>query len=64
MDARNPAVSSRIAWKTNDGGDIKAQDIVALAWIPLGLMTSVKDQTGGPWNRFPRKASIKTKGCA
>ena len=46
MDARNPAVSSRIAWKTNDGGDIKAQDIVALAWIPLGLMTSVKDQNG------------------
>ena len=22
MDARNPAVSSRIAWKTNDGGDL------------------------------------------
>lgn len=46
MDARNPAVSSRVAWKTNDGGDIKAQDIVALTWIPLSLITPVKDHNG------------------
>ena len=27
LDARNPAVSDRVAWKTNDGGDIKAQTL-------------------------------------
>ena len=46
LDARNPAVSDRVAWKTNDGGDIKAQDIVALAWIPLNLITPVRDGSG------------------
>ena len=46
LDARNPAVSDRVAWKTNDGGDIKAQDIVALAWIPLNLITPVRDGNG------------------
>ena len=46
MDAHNPALSSRVEWKTNDGGDIKAQDIVALAWIPLNLITPVKDIKG------------------
>lgn len=62
MDARNPAVSSRIAWKTNDGGDIKAQDIVALAWIPLGLMTSVKDQNGRTMEPVPPQSIYKNKG--
>lgn len=46
MDKYNPALSNRIEWKTNDGGDIKAQDIIALAWIPLGLITPVKDING------------------
>lgn len=46
MDAHNPALSDRIEWKTNDGGDIKAQDIIALAWIPLSLITPVKDSNG------------------
>ena len=46
MDKRNPALSNRIEWKTNDGGDIKAQDIIALAWIPLNLITPVKDANG------------------
>lgn len=46
MDARNPAVSDRIAWKINDGGDIKAQDMIALAWIPLSLIAPVKDHNG------------------
>ena len=30
MDQANPTVSQRIAWKTNDGGEIKTQDIIAL----------------------------------
>ena len=46
MDVHNSTLSSRIEWKTNDGGDIKAQDIVALAWIPLNLITPVKDTNG------------------
>ncbi len=46
MEAGNPVVSKRVEWITNDGGDIKAQDIVALAWIPLNLMTPVHDENG------------------
>lgn len=43
MEEYAPIVSERIEWKTNDGGDIKAQDLIALAWIPLALITPVKD---------------------
>ena len=46
MDNHNPALSNRIEWKSNEGGEIKAQDIIALAWIPLSLITSVKDANG------------------
>lgn len=46
MDKRNPVVSGRVEWKTNDGGALKAQDVIALAWIPLGLISPVKDENG------------------
>lgn len=46
MEKRYPDLCGRVEWKTNDGGDIKAQDIVALAWIPLSLITPVKDDNG------------------
>ncbi len=46
MEKRDPVLCSRIEWKTNDGGDIKAQDLIALAWIPLTLITPVKDEAG------------------
>lgn len=46
MEKENPAICDRIEWKTNDGGDIKAQDLIALAWIPLQLISSVKDENG------------------
>ncbi len=46
IEERNPSLSQRIEWKSNDGGDIKAQDIIALAWIPLNLITSVPDSNG------------------
>lgn len=46
MEKRNPVLCDRIEWKTNDGGDIKAQDLIALAWIPLALITPVKDENG------------------
>lgn len=28
-------IAERVEWKTNDGGEIKARDLIALAWIPL-----------------------------
>ena len=37
-------IQERVEWKTNAGGDIKARDLVALAWIPL----SVLDLDGAP----------------
>lgn len=46
MEKENPEISKRIEWKTNDGGDIKAQDLIALAWIPLQLISEVKDDKG------------------
>lgn len=45
MEQRNSQISNRIIWKTNDGGDIKAQDLIALSWIPLSLITPVKDNS-------------------
>lgn len=32
-------LATKIEWKTNDGGEIKARDIIALAWIPLSVLT-------------------------
>ena len=31
-------IADRVEWKTNDGGEIKARDLIALAWIPLSLI--------------------------
>ncbi|MCH5316132.1 MAG: hypothetical protein J1E81_09465 [Eubacterium sp.] len=44
MEDHNPELAKRIEWKSNDGGDIKAQDIVALSWIPLSLIEPIKDE--------------------
>lgn len=46
MELRNKELSDRIIWKSNDGGDIKVQDLVALSLIPLSLITPVKDESG------------------
>ena len=46
MDSHNKTISDRMEWKTNDGGDIKVADLVALAWIPLSLITPVHDASG------------------
>ena len=42
----DPHVASRIEWKTNDGGEIKIQDIAALAWIVLAALPEVRDSDG------------------
>ncbi|HVT26085.1 MAG TPA: hypothetical protein VHD95_15775 [Rhizomicrobium sp.] len=31
-------MASRVEWKTNDGGEIKVRDLIALAWIPLSVI--------------------------
>lgn len=30
-------IAKRVEWKSNDGGDVKIRDIVALAWVPLTI---------------------------
>lgn len=32
-------IAKRVEWKSNDGGDVKVRDIVALSWIPLAVAT-------------------------
>jgi hypothetical protein len=31
-------IAERVEWKSNDGGEIKARDLIALAWIPLSTL--------------------------
>lgn len=33
-----PHIAKRVEWKTNDGGEIKVRDLIALAWIPLSVV--------------------------
>ncbi len=44
METHNPVIANRIEWKTNEGGEVKAQDIVALSWLALNLITPVRDE--------------------
>jgi len=40
-DLRNAlphSIARRVEWKTNDGGEIKVRDLIALAWIPLSAL--------------------------
>lgn len=46
MKKRNSSLESNIEWKNNDGGEIKVQDLVALAWIPLNLVEDIHDSEG------------------
>ncbi|MEE0706549.1 MAG: hypothetical protein UCH28_09240 [Adlercreutzia sp.] len=43
---RDSVLEARIEWKSNEGGDIKVADIIALAWIPLSLVDPVTDENG------------------
>ncbi len=33
-----PQIAKRVEWKTNDGGEVKARDLVAMSWIPLSRL--------------------------
>ncbi|MBP3043698.1 hypothetical protein KKR91_03645 [Arthrobacter jiangjiafuii] len=41
------SLNSSIEWKTNDGGKIKVADVVALAWIPLSLVSPMPNADDG-----------------
>jgi len=48
-------IASRVEWKTNDGGQIKARDLVALAWIPLSALGLDYLPTFPPQNIYRNK---------
>jgi len=37
-EALPPAIEDRVEWKSNEGGPVKARDLIALAWIPLSAL--------------------------
>jgi len=42
-----PELEKKVEWRSNDGGDIKAADIVALTWVALSaLELEVEDENG------------------
>ncbi|MBW3091488.1 UvrD-helicase domain-containing protein [Bifidobacterium sp. 82T10] len=60
----NLPVAQRVEWKSNDGGDVKVQDIIALSWIVLRLLTPVKDDDGKPVEApAPAKLYSGKGGC-
>lgn len=54
-----PKIADRIEWKTNDGGEIKVRDVIALAWIPLSVIELPIDIKIPPQNIYRNKG-----GCA
>jgi hypothetical protein len=37
-EALPPSIKERVEWKSNEGGPVKARDLIALAWIPLSKL--------------------------
>lgn len=57
-DLRNalpPEIADRVEWKTNDGGEIKARDLIALAWIPLSALDADYIPKIAPQNIYRNK---------
>jgi hypothetical protein len=52
-------IASRVEWKSNDGGEVKVRDIIALAWIPLSVVDLPVDIKIPPQNIYRNKG-----GCA
>ena len=50
-------IADRIEWKTNDGGDIKVRDIIALAWIPLSVTDLPVEISFPPQNIYRNKGA-------
>jgi hypothetical protein len=49
------AIARRVEWKTNDGGEIKARDLIALAWIPLSAIEEEYIPNVAPQNIYRNK---------
>ncbi len=48
-------IADRVEWKTNDGGAVKARDLIALAWIPLSLLSLDEMPKISPQNIYRNK---------
>lgn len=44
MESHNPVIANRIEWKANEGGEVKIQDVIALSWLALNMITPVRDE--------------------
>ena len=49
-------LSGRVEWKSNDGGDIKVREIVALSWVPLSLLSLPDNVRVNPNQIYRNKA--------
>lgn len=61
-DSMDPNLVGQVEWKTNDGGRIKARDIVALALVPLSKLPD-KDQLPGLMDFRPVALYRHKGGC-
>jgi hypothetical protein len=50
-----PAIAGRVEWKTNDGGEVKVRDLLALAWIPLSVLDLPGEIKMPPQNIYTQK---------
>lgn len=56
-------IAERVEWKTNDGGTIKAADVVALAWIPLTVLEPLPADEDGKKVEAPVPQNVyRSKG--
>jgi hypothetical protein len=51
-------VANKVEWKTNDGGEIKVRDLIALAWIPLSVIELPVDIKIPPQNTYRNKGEL------
>ena len=54
-EALPEVISNRVEWKTNDGGEIKARDLIALSWIPLSVLDNDYVPKISPQNIYRNK---------
>ncbi len=48
-------IRDRVEWKTNDGGEIKVRDLVALSWIPLSKVKLPSEISVAPQTIYSSK---------
>lgn len=66
LKAKLPAeIAAMVEWRTNDGGEIKVTDIVALAWIPLRKVLEkleILDENGKKVDSINQTSIYSSKG--